>query len=319
MIFLSSHLISIFIVDTIILILGFISLYWAIKISLYFDINEPNEFQYNLATKSYLVSTIISFTLLCKLLLFLYFIWSMDFLSSLIPGAMCAAGVVGASKFGSFMLFIKILNLFLLSSWLILNGYDLKSEISEFMNKKFYFFQAIFLVLVLEFVLQIAHFNSISLNSPVTCCSVIFSQNSFNSLPFYQKNEFILGLFVVSFVLTCIFSSFKKPLFFSLISIIFSLSSIYALIRFFSPYIYELPTHKCPFCLLQSEYYFIGYFIYALIFFSMLFATFALTLKFIGKQMTKKYYTFALIVNVLLFLILVFYTLSYYLENGVWL
>ncbi len=38
-----------------------------------------------------------------------------------------------------------------------------------------------------------------------------------------------------------------------------------ALISFIALYVYELPTHHCPFCLLQGEYHFIGYPMYALL------------------------------------------------------
>jgi len=34
-------------------------------------------------------------------------------------------------------------------------------------------------------------------------------------------------------------------------------------VSYISPYIYELPTHHCPFCILQREYSYIGYFFYA--------------------------------------------------------
>ena len=35
-----------------------------------------------------------------------------------------------------------------------------------------------------------------------------------------------------------------------------------AVVSVLSPYLYELPTHHCPFCLLQAEYHFIGYPLY---------------------------------------------------------
>ena len=35
---------------------------------------------------------------------------------------------------------------------------------------------------------------------------------------------------------------------------------------FISLYIYELPTHACPFCLLQKEYHYIGYPLYLTLF-----------------------------------------------------
>jgi hypothetical protein len=41
--------------------------------------------------------------------------------------------------------------------------------------------------------------------------------------------------------------------------------SIAALISFISLYFYELPTHHCPFCILQQEYNYIGYVLYVLL------------------------------------------------------
>jgi hypothetical protein len=39
-------------------------------------------------------------------------------------------------------------------------------------------------------------------------------------------------------------------------------ASLAGIIAFVSSYVYELPTHHCPFCLLQREYHFIGYPLY---------------------------------------------------------
>ena len=41
------------------------------------------------------------------------------------------------------------------------------------------------------------------------------------------------------------------------------LVGIAAIVAFVSPYVYELPTHHCPFCLLQREYGYVGYALYA--------------------------------------------------------
>jgi hypothetical protein len=42
--------------------------------------------------------------------------------------------------------------------------------------------------------------------------------------------------------------------------------SIAAIVSFISPYFYELPTHHCPFCILQKEYGYIGYLLYGALF-----------------------------------------------------
>jgi hypothetical protein len=49
---------------------------------------------------------------------------------------------------------------------------------------------------------------------------------------------------------------------FSSLSAITFLTSIMAILSFISVYFYELPTHHCPFCLLQKEYGYIGYPLY---------------------------------------------------------
>ncbi len=318
MILFSPHILSIIAVESILLVFSCICLYSAIKISLDFDIKSTSPYQYKLSKRSYLLSVIVIFILGIKLPLFLYFIWGLDALSNIVPGAMCAAGIVSASKFGVYLLSLKIANLFFLCGWLFLNYHDFKSPISQYMKLKFALFQPLFLALVLEFILNLAHFSTLSSKTPVACCSVIFAQNP-DAMPFYQNTSFILGLFILSFLLHVIFFTLKKPILFAFSSFILTISSTYALIRFFSPYIYELPTHLCPFCLLQKEYYFIGYLLYILIFTALLFALFALLEFLLKKRVNDKYFNLSLMTNCILFLLLFIYPIAYYFKNSVWL
>jgi hypothetical protein len=50
------------------------------------------------------------------------------------------------------------------------------------------------------------------------------------------------------------------------LSVVFFLISILSILSFVSVYIYELPAHHCPFCILQKEYGFIGYPLYIALF-----------------------------------------------------
>jgi hypothetical protein len=54
----------------------------------------------------------------------------------------------------------------------------------------------------------------------------------------------------------------SKGVLFFLANGVTSLISIAAIISFISLYIYELPTHHCPFCMLQREYRYLGYVFY---------------------------------------------------------
>lgn len=284
-----------------------------------FNPKALNEQRYNLAKQGYLVCTIIAFCLCIKILIFLFFIYSMDSVTSLVPGAMCAVGIVDGSDYGIYMLVLKIVNLFFLAGWLFINHEDGKKKFNELLKLKFGLFLPIVILILAEFILEFLHFYSIKTDVPVQCCSVIFKPNSLEQLSFFHTNFFILSLFYVSFLLTYISAFLEFKTGFGIFGFTFMLSSIYAVIRFFSPYIYELPTHKCPFCMLQSDYNYIGYFIYILIFCIGICSIFAFVSKIINVKFEKIYYKISIISGILLLLLLNFYPISYFLRNGVWL
>lgn len=319
MILLSPYVQSVLIVEGIVLLLSFVGLYWAIKITLGFDPKATTAHQYNLNKKSYLVATIIKFALIIKLALFLFFIWTMDSLSSIVPGAMCAAGIVSATEWGAGMLGLKIAILFGLCGWLLLHVKDMSETSYPFTKLKFTLFQPLFMLLALEYALEIAHFTQITTDVPVQCCSVLFEQDLNPQTQFLQNETVILSFFYGIFIFTCIAGVFKRPLLFGLSSLAFMFSAIHALIRFFSSYVYELPTHKCPFCLLQSDYYYIGYVMYILLFLGAVSALGTMILQLIKRPINPKWYTFSIIMNTLLVLVMSAYPVVYYLRNGVWL
>ena len=110
------------------------------------DYEKTTNVQYKLEKSSYLVILIISFTLVVKIFLFPYFAYSLDNLSNIVSGAMCAAGIVGANKFGQINLFLKILILFLIGIWLIINSLDLKAKTYPYTKKKYLLYILIFLL-----------------------------------------------------------------------------------------------------------------------------------------------------------------------------
>ena len=87
----------------------------------YWDFNATTPLQYVLEKKNYLINTILYFTVSCKVILFLFFIQSLNALSGIVPGAMCSAGVVGANHYGNALLLLKLLLIFGFGLWLIIN------------------------------------------------------------------------------------------------------------------------------------------------------------------------------------------------------
>lgn len=317
MILLSPAILTLMIAEGILLILSFIALLASLRIGIDFDPLKTTAYQYELNKKSYLVATIIMFVLLLKLPLFFFFIWGLDATALLVPGAMCAAGIVGASQWGSWMFFIKILTLFLLSGWVLMHKEDLKTTDYKFTKIKFLLFQVLFFVLCVEFLVQLAHYLAMPIDTPVNCCSVLFDQSS--SMGAITSQATILAIFYGLFALLAVVWYLKKHFLFGIISFAWGGFSIIALIQFFSPYVYELPTHKCPFCLLQAEYYYVGYLIYTILFLGGLGGLGVMVLRALKREISPLWYNLGFTCNALLLLILSAYPLSYYLRNGVWL
>jgi hypothetical protein len=312
------NIITIFILNLIISIFTIIALYVSIKISLYYDKNSTTQRQYKLDKLSYLGSIVIKFILYIKIPALIFFVYTQDVLSDFISGAMCGAGVVTASRVGAYLLMIKIISIYLFGLWLLLDNIDNKRVDRKFSHLKFILFIPISLILFAEIIMEFYHFNALDPKQIVSCCGNLFNatQKSFvGSLITISPTNALL-LFYLNFI--ALFLSFKYIKLFSILNISFFIISLISLIVIFSPYIYELPTHKCPFCILQKDYYYIGYILYASIMIGTFsgIATIVLNLTNINY---KKWQIISLGFNSFYLTIVSFYIIRYYFINGVWL
>lgn len=319
-ILLSNEIIIFLFVQIILFILLSIAFYFSLSIIKNWDFNKTTNKQYKLEKTSYLVILIISFTLIVKIVLFPYFAYSLDNLSNIVPGAMCAAGIVGANEFGQINLALKILILFFIGVWLIINSLDLKEKTYPFTKKKYFLYIFIFILSIVELFLDFSFLENISTKEPVMCCSVIFGVNNTGSkIPFDLSISNLLIVFYLLYILTTILSLQKSSFLNLIINFMFLYIGYYAVTYFFSTYIYQLPTHQCPFCMLQKEYYFIGYFIWGTLFLGTFFGVSSFILKtFINKDLAYTY-KYSLIFNTLFVFLCSFYVIRYYLVNGVFL
>jgi len=159
-------------------------------------------------------------------------------------------------------------------------------------------------------------FSNINISEIASCCGTLYSNNksSYISYVFQLDNIIIISIFYINFISIVAFYFMKQKELFALSNIFFLLTSLITLIMFFGTYIYELPTHHCPFCFLQKEYYYIGYIIYILLFIG----TFnGMVSGFIKNN--KKTMKNSLIFNFLYVLIVSAYPIFFYIRNGVWL
>ncbi len=274
--------------------------------------------QFALENRSYLVMTIIFFVMLLKVVLLPYFVYTIDNLSNLIPGAMCGAGVIEANEYGNPLLSLKIIILFLSGLWLSMNSIDLKAKNYPYLKLKSWFFILIFLLLSSEFILNILYFTHIDTTNPVSCCSLIFGQaGGGNALPFGLDIPKLLILFYILFALVILTILSDLAVMSIITSLLFGVTAFYAVVYFFGTYIYELPTHQCPFCMLQNHYYYVGYLLWGLLMLGVFFTIDAAVMHCFFKQPSKSLKRFSLLLLSLFVFLCSAYVGIYYFKNGV--
>ncbi len=319
--FLTPEIIAIYILDIIFLVFAFYAFIISIKIVRFWNINSTNERQYGLEKKTVLVATIIKYIFFLKLPLFIFFVFTSDKISGVITGAMCAAGVVNSVSFGLELFVFKILNLFIFGFWIALHAKDMKDEKLRFTKMKFSLFIIAFFLLVIEIFYEISFFNSLDIDKIVSCCGTLFSVASSSSLSiiFNISNQVVIIMFYTVFFLLIVMYFLKKEIPFLIINITFFIVSILSLILFFGTYIYELPTHHCPFCFLQKEYHYVGYLLYITLFIGTFSGISGSVLTILKAEKNKNFYKTSLIFNTIYTAIVTAYPIIFYIKNGVWL
>lgn len=318
---LTPEIIAILMLDGLFLFFSSIAFVLSLKLYWYWDRDATSLLQYRLEKESYLVGLIIKYIFMLKVPLFLFFIYTCDTLSGIITGAMCAAGVVNSVDFGLFLLLFKLLNLYLFGFWLLLHVRDVESELQPYIRQKSLFFGIVFFFFVAEIVLEILFFTSLNISKIVSCCGTLFSASTQSSLSFLflMENWTIVSFFYASFVLMLVGFMVKNSAVYLFSNLLFLFFAIVSLILFFSTYVYELPTHHCPFCLLQSDYYGVGYFLYATLFLGTFYGICGVVISTLTKGFILRAMRLSIFFNSVYVLIVSAYVVVYFLKNGVWL
>jgi len=164
---------------------------------------------------------------------------------------------------------MKVINFLLAGLWLILNYTDNRAYDYPLIKKKYGLLLFITPFIVGETFLQSAYFLSLKPAIITSCCGTLFSSETQGvtsgiiALPRPPIEAGFYSFMALTFVLGVVFYwNGKGGYLFSLTSIATFLVSVIALISFICLYFYELPTHHCPFCILQKEYRYVGYLIY---------------------------------------------------------
>lgn len=263
MILLANEAVVFLIVEAVLLALVAIAVGGSIPILRRWSFDSTSAQQYDLEKRTHLVALIIVFVLVCKLLLLPFFCHLVDALAVLVPGAMCGAGVFHSNVLGVPLLLVKVSLLTMAGLWLIVHRQDGRAPDAPYLKPKLRLFLVIAGLASVEAVLDLLFLRSIPTLSPVQCCSIIYGvAGGAAELPLGLQPRTLLLVLALLFGLVMVLAAARIGLPNLAANAAFLVVGYLAVVHVFGTYVYQLPTHKCPFCLLQREYFYYGYLVW---------------------------------------------------------
>lgn len=242
------------------------SSWFGIQIIRTWDLRSGSEVQLILEKRTYLISTIMSYACIFQLVSLFLFMYTADSLCTLFVGAMCAAGTLNVNAFGYPALLLKLGNVILAGLWLILNRADNRAYDYPLIRKKYLLLLFITPFVITETFLQTRYFLGLEAEVITSCCGSLFSSEGRDSLPLLyafpllpMKLLFYAGMAGTFMSGLLFYRQGKGAFIFSVFSLVTFMICSWFLVHVIVLYIYELPTHHCPFCIFKKEYAYIGY------------------------------------------------------------
>jgi hypothetical protein len=233
------------------------------------DLASGSERQLELERRTYLVSTLLGFALAFELASLFLFVFTADAMAPLFTGAMCAAGSLKASPWGYPVLILKLVNAVLAGLWLILNHADQQGYDYPLIRVKYALLLLLAPPALAEVGLQAAFFADLRPEVITSCCGSLFGEggrgfgSDLASLPPRVAGVALVVTLAAALAALARFRlSGRGAVVAGLLAAAALPVGLAAVVSVISPYVYELPTHHCPFCLLQREYHWLGYPLY---------------------------------------------------------
>ena len=259
--------------SVLITVFAFYALATAFRILRYWDIRSGSEGQLALERKTYLISTILSYLLVFELFSLFFFVFTAEHIHDLFVGAMCAAGSLNVNGYGYLTLVLKIFTFMFCGVWLIINHADNQAHDYPLIRPKYKLLILLTIMIGLETFFQTKYFMGLRSDVITSCCGTLFSEATKSIAgeiagfpPSGTRIVFYLAVILTLRLGIHVFVKGRGATAFGLMAAATTVVSLIAVISFISVYYYQLPTHHCPFCLLQKDYHYIGYPLYISLF-----------------------------------------------------
>ncbi len=234
------------------------------------DLASGSRLQLRMERQTYLISTIMAWLMSIEIFSLFLLIYTADHLHPTFVGAMCAAGTFNVNGYGYPALVVKIISVLACGVWMIVNHADNQAEDYPLIRIKYRLLFGIAGIMAAGAVLLILYFKGLRADIITSCCGTLFSSEAQSiagdiaALPVrYTRILFFVGAALYVRTAVHLLATGRGGRMLGWVSAAFFVVSLISIISFISVYYYALPTHHCPFDILQSGYHYIGYPLYA--------------------------------------------------------
>ncbi len=270
--FLNSWSLALSLLSLVVLVLTAIAARTAVKVLRYWDPESDGNRQISLENETWLSSTLVQYAMGFQVLSLLLFVLAADNFSHVISGAMCATGALTANQYGMPTLMIKLLGAFLYGFWIVLHLFDISSERYPLLKTKYIALVCLLPLMAVDVASQTLYLANLKPDIITSCCAVVFGEGNDNAgnllgtaLP---QRTLLIVFYGAALTLATLghflFRKLNRLLLWlnGVVWFVFIGLSFVAITTCFSSYIYSMPYHHCPFCILKPEYGYIGLLIY---------------------------------------------------------
>ncbi|HIJ89917.1 MAG: hypothetical protein OEV89_04050 [Desulfobulbaceae bacterium] len=256
----------------VVLMLGAVAGKTAARVLRFWEPGSDTNRQIRLENEIWLSSTLVAYGLGFQIITLILFVLAADQFCQVIVGAMCATGALLANPYGMPALMVKLFGVFFYGFWILLHQLDIRSEHYPLVRIKYLALLLVLPMLVLDVSLQTLYIAGIKPDIITSCCAVVFGETTgttTNLLTTGYSQQGLLVVFIGSIVglmamgwgLLRRWQAGLAGLYAAGWLWYFGLSLV-VIINVISSYVYAMPYHKCPFCLLKPEYHYFGFALY---------------------------------------------------------
>lgn len=234
------------------------------------DPSSPSAGQAALERRHLLVSAGFPVVAVWKWISPFFFVRAADGLHPRLTGAMCAAGVLNATPFGYPALIASVVGALGCGLWLTLGPADNGPPGFPLIRVRYALTLVLAPVLLSEAAFLAGFLIRFDHRIIAACCSLQFTPSSgdwFGTLsalaPIPAAFLYFGSVGLACFVCLAGIIRGKAGVPAILAGLWLPAAALAGITGFVAPYYYELPTHHCPFCLLQAPYHGVGYALYA--------------------------------------------------------